>query len=155
MTKKITFCGMCTALSVAIVMMTGFFPYNTVFIICAATALFPLAKIKCGSSYSVMCVIAGAAVAFMMMGDKIHWLGYALLSVYSVLKGLIESLNKMWLEILIKLIICLIGIAVFSFIVLKNVLVYTALAGVAGFFIYDVALSVFINYIVKKLRFFK
>ena len=102
MTKKITFCAAACALSLVLLMLTNILPFNTVVLICAATLLFPLARIKCGGRYAAMAVLAAAMLSFMFLPDKLLWAEFSLLAAYSVLKGSIEKRRKLGSEILIK-----------------------------------------------------
>ena len=155
MTKKITFGGICTALSAVIMLLSDFLHYNTVFLICAAASLFPLVKIKCGTKWAFITVAAAAAVVFIVGANKMFWLFYLLLSVYAVVKGIIESINRMPLEIFLKLIICAAGMGAVYFIYFGAVPLYLLPAGVIVFFIFDFALSIFVSYISKKTRLFQ
>lgn len=154
MTKNLTFCGICCALSVVLALLTDYFPYNTVFLLCAASALFPLTKIKCGTAYSFTAVSASAIVAFILVGNKVFWLSYTLLSVYAVLKGLIENINKLWAELIIKLSAYVLCAAGTVFLLVPDVAWYVVALGAVIFLIYDFALSLFVGYMRKKLRLF-
>jgi len=153
MAKNITFCGVCCAISVVLLMLTNVLTFNTAFLICAATVVFPLIKIKCGSGFSFAALTAAGLLSFMFLPDKFLWAAFSLIALYSLVKGYIEKIEKLWLEILVKAIIYVaVATAVLNIFPQQIFLVSLSVGGVI-FAIYDFALSIFITYIMKKLRF--
>jgi len=152
MTKKITFSGMCCAISVVMVLLTNVFQFNTAFLLCIAAAVFPLVKIKCGTSYAAAAVFASCVLSFILLAEKIYVLTFSLLAVYSIIKGIIEKLDRVWLEWVLKLVVYFIGAAAVLKIFMPELLLWGILAGIIIFVIYDVALSIFITFALKKLK---
>lgn len=152
MTKKITFSGMCCAISVVILIMTNIFQFNTAFLLCAAAAVFPIIKIKCGNGFAFAAVFVSAVLSFILLAEKIYVFTFLLLAVYSVLKGVIETLRKIWLEWLLKLAAYILGTGVILKIFMPVFWIQGILAGLIVFIIYDFALSVFITFARQKLK---
>lgn len=152
MTKNITFCSVCVAISVTILLFTNILPFNTAFLLCAATVPYPLSKIKCGGKYSACALVAGILLAFMFLADKFFWISFSLLGIYSLLKGEIEKITRLWAEILVKaLIYFAVGFMVFAFFKGEALAIMLA-AGAVLFVLYDIALTIFISYIKRKIR---
>lgn len=152
MTKKITFSGMGCAISVVILLLTNIFPFNTAFLLCIATVVFPVIKMKCGTSYAAAAVFASCVLSFVLLAEKIYVLTFSLLAVYSIIKGIIERFDRMWLEWVLKLVVYFIGAAAVLKIFMPGLLLQGILAGVIIFVIYDVALSVFVTFARQKLK---
>ena len=153
MTKKLTFCAVACALALVLLMLTNILPFNTVALICAATLLFPLARIKCGGKYAAMAVLAAVMLSFMFLPDKLLWAEFSLLAAYSVLKGSIEKRRKLGNEILIKGILYIAGLSAILKIFTNHISIILLLMGVPVFVIYDIFLTFFIGYAIRKMPF--
>lgn len=153
MTKKITFCAAACALSLVLLMLTNILPFNTVVLICAATLLFPIARIKCGGKFASVAVVAASLLSFMFLPDKLLWAEFSLLAVYSVLKGSIEKRGKLGSEILIKGAIYIVGLSMVLKVFAGHISIILLLMGVPVFIIYDIFLTFFIGYAIRKIPF--
>ena len=153
MAKNITFCGICCALSIVLLTLTNILPFNTAVLLCAASAVFPIARIKCGAGYALAAAAASALLSFMFLPDKLFWAEFTATAVYAVLKGSIEGLEKLWLEILCKAGFYFAGMSIILKAFIGNVDPLLLAAGAAVFIIYDVFLTFFIGFIRKKVHF--
>ena len=153
MAKNITFCGVSVALSVLMLMLTNVLPFNTAVLVCGATVVYPLVKIKCGGGYAFAAFAAGALLSFILLVDKFLWAGFLLLALYSVIKGYIERIVNLPLEILAKAAVYTFGAVIMFSIFRGAAFAAVFVSGAAVFAIYDIFLSFFITFIRKKLRF--
>lgn len=152
MTKKVTFSGMGCAISVVILLMTNIFPFNTAFLLCAASAIFPIIKIKCGTGYSWAAVFVSAVLSFILLAEKIYVFTFSFLAIYSVLKGLIEKLDCAWVEWLIKIAAYFAGAFIVLKIFIPAMLWQGIFAGVVIFVIYDIMISIFVTFARRKFK---
>jgi len=119
-----------------------------------------LTVVRCGKKTGTAQYAVTAILAFILIPDKYFVGFYALfLGHYAVCKSLIESLNKLWLEWVLKLIlinVCiLIAVVLLKFIadVVLEGLMYVWVAFNIVFVVLDLALTVLIDFFVKRLRF--
>ena len=154
MTKKIAFSGVCTAMALVFMLLTALLPVNTLFLLCVSTVFIPLVLIKCGKTYAVCALIASAALVFIFVPDKILCLEFALLGAYTLCKSLIEKIGVLWAEWAIKLAAYFAVALTVTFLLFKTLegALWIVAAGAVIFIIYDIALSVGISYISKKIK---
>ena len=153
MAKNITFCGICCAISVVVLLLTNVLTFNTAVLTCGATVVFPLIKIKCGNGFSFSALAATVLLSFMFLPDKLLWASFSLIAFYSVIKGYIENINILWVEIFAKTVIYILAATVVLNVFPQKFFYAAFFAGGVIFAIYDFALSIFVSYIRKKLRF--
>ena len=119
-----------------------------------------LTVVRCGKKAGIAQYAVTTVLAFILLPDKLFVGFYALfLGHYAVCKSLIEGLNKLWLEWILKLVlinVCMLIAAVLLKLFLDFVFPGMLLAWFAGnvvFIIWDIALTVLIDFFVKRLRF--
>lgn len=155
MAKKISFGGICAALSVVCLLLVNVFATNKIFFTCIATIFIPICVIKCGILTGCAMWVASSAIAFLVVPDKMVWAAFSVLGFYTLLKGYIERLRNMVFEWALKLLYYSISFAtaIFVFPLANYSFIWLLFAGGAiVFIIYDIALSFGITYIAKKLK---
>lgn len=103
-TKKLALSAVLTALSVLLLYMASLLP-GAKLAVCAMAGLLPAAVvITCGLGWSTGVWIATAVLALLLCPQKEAALAYALmLGPYPMLKSLIERLDRLFLEWILKL----------------------------------------------------
>lgn len=101
-TKKITLCGMISAISV-VIMLTSYFPYLTYAIPALAGIFMMVPLIECGMSWAFGSYFASSVIILMVGEIESKILYVVLLGYYPILKSLIERINKLVLEWVLKL----------------------------------------------------
>lgn len=125
-TVKITFCSMMTALA-CVLMLLAYFPYFT-YAAPAISAFFIMATvIECGNKWAVCSYVASAVLVFLTAEPESRLLYILFFGYYAVLKAVVETLRKPFLEWIIKLL-------VFNAAVLA---VYFIFAGIFGISVED------------------
>lgn len=103
-TAKITFSAVCAALS-SVFMLTGYFPYLTYAIPAVAGLFIMIVCIEVGIKYSVGAYVTSAALVLITAEPETKILYVCLFGFYPIVKALVERINKMPIEWLIKLIV--------------------------------------------------
>ena len=102
-TKKIALCGMIASLCV-VIMLTSHFPYLTYAVPAISGLLMIVPVIECGITWGIATYITSSALIF-FIGEAEAMLLYILfLGYYPILKSLIERINKLALEWVLKLV---------------------------------------------------
>ncbi len=163
--KKITLCGMIAAISV-VIMLTSYFPYLTYAIPALAGLFIMVPLIECGVSWGFGTYFASSAIILITGELEAKILYVMFLGYYPVLKSLIERINKLVLEWVLKLLCFNIAAIAFYYIstVLFNVsfddfgqwgkygaLIFLALCNVV-FVIYDIGISRVASYYMFALH---
>ncbi|MBQ8203450.1 MAG: hypothetical protein IJZ75_04135 [Clostridia bacterium] len=100
--SKITLSAVCAALS-AVFMLTGYFPYLTYAIPAIAGLFIMIAYIEVGLKYSIGAYITSAALVLITAEPETKILYICLFGFYPIVKALVERLNKIPIEWIIKL----------------------------------------------------
>lgn len=159
--KKISFLGMAVVLCVLFLVVASYIPTNTIFFTLFSTCFVMLAVYEYGFSGGIMTYFAVVVLSFFLVPDKQIWFIFtAFFGFYPVIKLLIERLNRLVLEWIIKLAV---GVSAF-FVLTKLFFIFftefeTALniyilmiPACIVYVIYDIALSLFLQFYLKKLR---
>ena len=157
MAKKISFGGICTALSVVCLLLVNIFVTNRIFFTCLATIFIPICVIKCGLPFGIGMWAASSGVAFLIVPDKMVWAAFLVLGGYTLLKGFIEKIPVFAAQWILKLAFYAVSFtaAMFIFPLSDNKLIWIIFgAGAVVFVIYDIVLSMGITYITKKFKLF-
>lgn len=154
MAKKISFGGICAALSVASLLLVNVFVTNKIFFTCLATVFIPVCALVCGASWGAASWLAAAAVAFFIVPEKTVWAAFLVLGAYALVKGFIEKINRQLLEWVLKLVFyaAAFGAAVLIFPFPDRLVWLFFGAGAFIFAVYDIALSLGISYLSKKIK---
>ncbi len=103
-TKKITLCGIISALAV-VVMMAGYFPYLTYAIPAVAGMLMIVPLIECGAVWAFGSYAAAAIIVMLLGETETKILFVLILGYYPILKSVIERLKSRVVERILKLLI--------------------------------------------------
>ena len=101
-TTKITLCALCAALSTAF-MLTSYFPYLTYAIPAVAGLVAMVPLIEIGALWGVATYAVSAPLVLLFGEIEASFLYALLFGYYPVLKAIIERIDKIWIEWLIKL----------------------------------------------------
>lgn len=157
MSKKISFGGISTALSVVCLLLTNVFVTNRIFFTCFATIFIPISIIKHDIYLGIATWISSVAVAFLIIPDKMIWGAYFILGGYTLLKALIEKVGSLTVQWTLKAVFyAILFVASISFLKLGDNELKWAILGASAvlFIVYDLSLSLGITYIKKKLKLF-
>lgn len=151
--------GLFVTITLIILYTTTFLQFNTLFLIGIASAVIPLCLIKTDLRTSILVYIASCLLGYFILPMKSVWLLYALLfGPYGIIKYLVERLRNVPLEIVLKLfyfnLLALLSFYLYkTFFVPNFTLQYNIILIILGaqfaFYIFDYALTVFINTFMK------
>lgn len=159
-TNNITVGGISIALSIVILYLTTIIPINTIAILTLASAIIPIVIIRSNIKTSIFVYIITSILSFFFLPINYSILYILIFGLYGIVKYFIEKLNKLFYEIIIKLvffnIVLFIGYFVFtSFIGPITIKLYPIvlfiLAQIA-FLIYDYALTIIITIYLKRIH---
>lgn len=164
-TKKVVLSGIFSALAVLFLYGAGTLPTGRLALFCIASGLGMITTAECGWRYALAGYGATSAVALILLPDKLLVLPYLLfLGYYPVVKLGIEQFRNLGKEWILKIILFLVvsSCAVFGVVqfmpgvALPFAPWLIAVAGVAVLAVYDVALSLFMQFyrerIMKMIR---
>ncbi|MGG7177522.1 hypothetical protein ACQPU1_08025 [Clostridium paraputrificum] len=158
--KDITLGGIMVALSVVTLYLTSVIPINTIAILTIASAFIPICIIRSNIKTASFVYVATTIISFFIVPIN-YVLMYALMfGIYGIVKHLIEKIDKLPIEIFIKLVffnvILVIGLVFMkSLLGDLNINLPTWLLFIVAqpvFLIYDYALTVLISYYLEKLH---
>ncbi|MBC2581547.1 hypothetical protein [Clostridium sp. DJ247] len=96
--------GLLTALGVIFVYLSTLLPVNKLYLLAMASSIIPLSVITTNIQTSVVVYAATALLSLLVCGIKIPVILYAVFfGIYGIVKYYIEKLNKIYIEILLKL----------------------------------------------------
>lgn len=102
--KKITLCGIFTALSV-VIMMLSYFPYLTYAIPALSGLCIMVLVVEINKSWALGAYLASSVLVFLFAEPEAKLMYIGLLGYYPIVKALIESINKPIIEWVLKLIV--------------------------------------------------
>ena len=120
-TKKITLCGMVSALAV-VIMLTSYFPYLTYAIPAMAGLFMIVPLIACGVAWGCGAYISSAVIILIVGEMESKILYVMLLGYYPILKSIIERLHKHVIEWVLKLICFNIAAVAFYYVATSTVI---------------------------------
>lgn len=154
--------GFFTALSLLLIYMSILIPSNKHLFLGIASCMIPICILTTDIKNSILVYISTCMLSFFLFGISISTITYIFFwGLYGFIKLYIEKLNRLPLEIVLKLIyfniILFLVYMLFNSIFKLNSYIYVFIAAFEiGFIIYDYVLSFFINYIsthyIKKLK---
>ena len=162
-TRKIALTAMFSALGTVFLFLTGVWPFGTAALLCAAAAFVAFSVLECGIGCGILSYAVIAALGFLLVPDKTItlWEFVLLLGYYPIVKCLIERLNRLWLEWVIKIVFFSVMTALllllFQFVLFIPVITKLPvwLYGVGGIIllaVYDYALSLLLSYYQNHLK---
>lgn len=167
-TFKIALCSVIAALSVVLMLLTSFIPVGTYALPCLAGALLIAVVVEYGAKWALGVYAVVSVLSFFIAGDKEAVLYFAMFfGYYPVLKALIErKIRRKPVQFIIKF--AVFNAAAFASFYIATLLlaipseeftlfgVYMPLAFLAAgnvfFLLYDMALSSFVIFYVRKIR---
>jgi hypothetical protein len=151
--------GLFVTLTIIILYSTTFLQFNTLFILGLSSAMIPLSLLSTDVKTSFLVYVASSILGYFILPVKSVWMMYMLLfGPYGIIKYFIERLRNIPLEILCKLIyfntITYLALYLYKlFFVPHFILQYNIILVVLGiqfvFYLFDYALTVFINTAMK------
>lgn len=167
-TFRIAYCGIISALSLALMMFTSLIPIGTYAFPCFAGIIIASIVIEYGYKWAMSVFLVAGILSVFLAGDKeaviyfISFFGY-----YPILKGVIEGkIKNKLIQFFLKFFIFNIA-AIASFFVANIILAIPAeeytlfgvyvpfvflIIGNIFFFFYDYAVTVFVNQYINKIR---
>lgn len=160
-TSNITKSGLFLALSILIIYLSSIIPNNKAFLLFGASLLIPLCAIVTNLKYALMTYLSASILSLSLFGPFLTVLAYILFfGLYGIIKFYIEKINKISIEIILKLLYFNITLFssyyIYKLIIFHNFnLKYKPIIFIIFqflFLFYDYILSIFIVYLVKKLN---
>ena len=161
--SRVALGGVLTALSLLLLYLATLLPSGRLGVVAVAGLVPVVGVISGGFVTGLLCYAATGLLGFLLIPDKGCALLYAvLLGLYPVLKGAIERLRKLPLELVLKLVffngiasLLFFGFSKLFFPLLPELLhkpLYLYLMGNVVFLIYDFGVSKLITYYVTRIR---
>ena len=166
-TRTIAFCAVVSALSLVLMLITGFMPIGTYAFPCIAGALLSVVVIESGYVFAFTTYFVVALMSALFVADKEAALYYiAFLGLYPILKGIFEKIKNKLFQYILKFIlfnvciisaffisITLLSVPKESFVLFGFYIPWAFLIlGNIVFIVYDVSLTRIISEYVYKWR---
>ncbi|MCF0149162.1 MAG: hypothetical protein HUJ77_12295 [Clostridium sp.] len=158
--KEITLSGILTGLTIVILYLNLLLPISTISILTLASLLVPIALIRGSMKSAILVYVASSIIGLFILPLNIIILYILFFGIYGIIKFYIEKINKLPLEIFIKLIFFNI-ILVLSFFVFKAFIpveitklpigIFVILAEIV-FLVYDYALTLLISFYLQRIH---
>ena len=101
--NAITLGGILVAISIVLLYLTAFFPTNTLTLLTLLSFIPPIALMEKGLKTAMLVYTCSAIGGLLFVPVNISLLYILFFGIYGIIKGLIERLNKSFLEIVLKL----------------------------------------------------
>ncbi|MBS5936740.1 hypothetical protein [Clostridium sp.] len=158
--KELTVSAALTALTIVILYLNLLLPISTISILTLASALIPVALIRGSIKSSILVYISSSIIGFFILPLNIILLYILFFGVYGIIKYFIEKINKLPIEIILKIIffniILVLSIFVFnSFVAIEITKLPIYLLFIVAqpvFLIYDYALSLLISFYLDRIH---
>ena len=142
-TKRISFAALLTALTVIFLYASALFPSGQLGFIAAASLFTAAAVIETGIGGGVIVFLGSSILAELMLPNKGLLLLYILFfGYYPIVKSLIEKLNALFLELLLKTVVFNIALSVVWF-VLPNIIFGVSIPDINAILLYAAGNIVF------------
>lgn len=165
-TSNLTKGGIYTALSLLFIYLSNILPTNKFFILIIVSCIIPISILTTSLKNSITIYIATSLLSLLLLGIKLNVLSYIIFfGSYGFIKYYIERMNKLPLEILLKLVFTNICAVIIYFLYtllfidvmnLKFPIYIFVIALEIIFLFYDYALTLFISHVskhyLKKLK---
>ena len=102
-TRKIALTGVLSAIVVSALVLESIAPTGRLGFYVLAAFVLSVILLECGIRFAWAGYIVTSLAGFIAVPEKLNILPYILFGIYTVVKYHIESLRKVWLEILLKL----------------------------------------------------
>ena len=158
--KDITLGGIMTALSVLVLYLTSILPFNTIALLTIASSFIPVIIIRSNIKTASFVYIASTILGLFITTPNIVIMYALFFGIYGLIKYIIEKLNKISLEIILKLlffnislIVSILIIKLFLGDVIINLPIWLLfIVGQVVFLIYDYALTMIITIYINKFH---
>lgn len=158
--KELTVSAALTALTIVILYLNLLLPISTISILTLVSALIPVALIRGSIKSSILVYISSSIIGFFILPLNIILLYILFFGVYGIIKYFIEKINKLPIELILKIIffniILVLSIFVFnSFVAIEITKLPMFLLFIVAqpvFLIYDYALSLLISFYLNKIH---
>ena len=158
--KEITLSAVLTALTIVILYLNLILPISTISILTLASLLIPVALIRGSMKSAIFVYIASSIIGFFILPINIIILYILFFGIYGIVKFYIEKINKLPLEIFIKIIFFNI-ILFLSFFVFKSFIpveitklpiwLFLIIAQIV-FLVFDYALTLLISFYLQRIH---
>lgn len=158
--KEITLSAALVALTIIILYLNLLLPISTISILTLASLLIPIALIRGSMKSALLVYVASSIIGFFILPINIIMLYILFFGIYGIIKYYIEKINKIFLEILLKIIffniIFFISFFIFkSFIAIEitklPIWLFVIIAQIV-FLVFDYALTLLISFYLEKIH---
>lgn len=158
--KRITTNAFFIALTIVILYLNIILPISTISILTLASFIIPITLIRNSIKDAILVYISSSIISFFLIPLNISLMYICFFGIYGIIKYFIEKLNKLYLEILLKLLffnfmlilgflllksffpVNIIKISIWLFIILSEIV----------FLFFDYALTLLISFYLQKLH---
>ena len=158
--KEITLSGILTGLTIVILYLNLLLPISTISILTLASLLVPIALIRGSMKSAILVYVSSSIIGLFILPLNIMILYILFFGIYGIVKFYIEKINKLPLEIFIKIIFFNI-ILFLSFFVFKTfipieitklpIVIFLIIAEIV-FLVYDYALTLLISFYLQRIH---
>lgn len=158
--KEITLSGILTGLTIVILYLNLLLPISTISILTLASLLIPVALIRGSMKSAILVYVSSSIIGLFILPLNIMILYILFFGIYGIVKFYIEKINKLPLEIFIKLIFFNI-ILLLSFFVFKAFIpieitklpieIFLIIAEIV-FLVFDYALTLLISFYLQRIH---
>lgn len=158
--KEITLSGILTGLTIVILYLNLLLPISTISILTLASLLVPIALIRGSMKSAILVYVSSSIIGLFILPLNIMILYILFFGIYGIVKFYIEKINKLPLEIFIKIIFFNI-ILFLSFFVFKTFIpieitklpigIFLIIAEIV-FLVYDYALTLLISFYLQRIH---
>lgn len=158
--KEITLSSILTALTITILYLNLLLPISTISILTLASLLIPIALIRGSMKSAFLVYISSSILGFFILPINIILLYILFFGVYGIIKFYIEKINKLFIEILSKMLFFNI-ILVSSIFIFKTFIPITIttlriwmffIVAQVGFLVFDYALTLLISFYIQRIH---
>lgn len=158
--KHIAESGILAALTIVILYAASILPISTLSVLTVASCLIPISIIRTSVKSAISVYIISSFLSFFLVKTNIAIYYTLFFGIYGVIKYFIEKINKIVLEILLKLIsfnilLVIIYFIATGFLVALNIklpLYLLWIIGQVAFLVYDYALTIIISFYLNRIH---
>lgn len=158
--KRITTNAFLVALTIVILYLNFILPISTISILTLSSFIIPITLIRNSVKDAILVYISSSIISFFLIPLNISLMYIGFFGIYGLIKYFIEKLNKLYLEVFLKLLffnfifllgflffkaffpISIIKISIWLFIILSEII----------FLVFDYALTLLISFYLEKLH---
>lgn len=157
--KNITLGGILCAITLLLLFGTSILPTSKLTLFAITSAIIPLAIIRSTIRTALLVYLSSSIIGIIFLPKTTIILYILFFGIYGIAKFYIEKVNKIYVEILIKLIFFNASLSIilltlktllFSYLNIKIPILYVYGIGQILFLVFDYALTLIITYFIKK-----